>query len=404
MADTRKLRIGNRIPDKIMLGNVECKKAYLGSTLVWERENIPLVITPDTIHGIPASGGSYEVTIKATGNWTCSYNPTWARPDNGFGTAGETTFTLDIDANTGNSRGDRLEFELDDTGYVVELDVLQDAGDSTGIGITPIALTFPPTGGVERVAVVVQEGQWEARNIPNNVYVAPNNGKPTLSNMYVLVDKNSKDSAFVDSIEIVNTALGAKQVLQIGQKKMPAEPMTLTSKVADNVVIPSTGYTYVGEVSSTAQWVIEGYDSGFMSVSADSGEAGKTDITVYIGQNDTGSLRACKFKIRNEETGECITHSWIQETATSTSELLIGRDSLTVNKNPYGITNYIISALDWEILSIPEWVKMYPENGKAGYTDVIISVDENTTGSPRVGNIVVTASGVDEGDIEITQR
>lgn len=80
MADTRKLRIGNRIPDKIMLGNVECKKAYLGSTLVWERENIPLVITPNTIHGIPSSGGSYEVTIKATGNWTCSYNPTWARP------------------------------------------------------------------------------------------------------------------------------------------------------------------------------------------------------------------------------------------------------------------------------------------------------------------------------------
>lgn len=127
MADTRKLRIGNRIPDKIMLGNVECKKAYLGSTLVWERENIPLVIEPNTIHGIPASGGSYEVTIKATGNWTCSYNPTWARPDNGSGAAGETTFTLDIEPNTGKSRGDYLEFELDDTGYVVELDVLQDA-------------------------------------------------------------------------------------------------------------------------------------------------------------------------------------------------------------------------------------------------------------------------------------
>jgi hypothetical protein len=395
--------VGNTRTGRIEFA-LDDKPDTVGTLIIKQEGNEPLVITPDTIHGIPASGGSYEVTIKATGNWTCSYNPTWARPDNGSGAAGETTFTLDIDVNTGNSRGDRLEFELDDTGYVVELDVLQDAGASTGIGITPIALTFPPTGGVGRVAVVVQEGQWEARNIPNNVYVAPNNGKPTLSYMHVLVDKNSKDSAFVDSIEIVNTALGAKQVLQIGQNKMPAEPMTLTSKVADNVVIPSTGYTYMGEVSSTAQWVIEGYDSGFMSVSADSGEAGKTDITVYIGQNDTGSLRACQFKIRNEETGECITHSWIQETATSTGELLIGRDSLTVNKNPYGITNYIISALDWEILSIPEWVKMYPENGKAGYTDVIISVDENTTGSPRVGNIVVTAGGVDEGDIEITQR
>lgn len=149
--------VGNTRTGRIEFA-LDDKPDTVGTLIIQQEGNEPLVITPDTIHGIPASGGSYEVTIKATGNWTCSYNPTWARPDNGSGAAGETTFTLDVEPNTGNSRGDRLEFELDDTGYVVELDVLQDAGASTGIGITPIALTFPPTGGVGRVAVVVKKG------------------------------------------------------------------------------------------------------------------------------------------------------------------------------------------------------------------------------------------------------
>lgn len=290
MADTRKLRIGNRIPDKIMLGNVECKKAYLGGTLVWERENTPLIIEPDTIHGIPASGGSYEVTIKATGNWTCSYNPTWARPDNGSGAAGETTFTLDIDANTGNSRGDRLEFELDDTGYVVELDVLQDAVTSiNGISLEP---PFPSelfgsaySGGEYEV---VSENDW-FNSLAKNIEMNPTSGLAGRTYVDFKVSENN-NSPRVVILELGDETTGETYAFGCIQQSTTGASKEIMADIAGFPNIPKAGGLYSAYLVSLKDWIYDedsSNNTSWLTVRQKSGIAGITEVSVIASQNQT---------------------------------------------------------------------------------------------------------------------
>ena len=71
MADTIKLRAGNRVPDKIMLGSAECKRAYLGDLLVWEREaEIPAApyVRPTSNHVFFETNGEGDQLLELDTN------------------------------------------------------------------------------------------------------------------------------------------------------------------------------------------------------------------------------------------------------------------------------------------------------------------------------------------------
>ncbi len=304
MADTRKLRIGNRIPDKIMLGNVECKKAYLGSTLVWGRENIPLIIEPDTIHGIPSSGGSYDVTIKATGNWTCSYNPTWARPDNGSGAAGETTIKLDIDANTGNERGARLEFELDDTGYVVELDVLQDAATSiNGISLEPPFPSMLPedeySGGEYNV---ISQNDW-FNSYSENIEMNPTSGRAGRTYADFKVSKNSEGPRTV-ILRLTDKTTGESYLFGCIQQAATGNIKEIKANIVGFQNIPNTGGNYSAYLVSQKDWIYDKtqtIDASWLTVRQKSGIAGVTEISVIVSQNQTGLDRVALLRFSTSD-------------------------------------------------------------------------------------------------------
>lgn len=298
MADTRKLRIGNRIPNKIMLGNVECKKAYLGGTLVWERENIPLVITPNTIHGIPSSGGSYEVTIKATGNWTCSYNPTWARPDNGLGTAGETTFTLDVEPNTGNSRGDYLEFELDDTGYVVELDVLQDAATSiNGISLEPPFPSILPgnaySGGEYEV---VSKNEW-FNSYAGYIEMNPTSGLAGRTYVdFEVTENNDKPRAVV--LELTDETTDESYLFGCIQQAVTGDIKEIVVYTGGFPNVPKAGGTRSTYLVSLKDWIYDAdlsVNASWLTVIQKSGVSGITEVSIMVSQNQTEEERIAEL-------------------------------------------------------------------------------------------------------------
>lgn len=71
MADTIKLRVGNRVPDKIMLGSAECKRAYLGDLLVWERgTEIPVTpyVRPTSNHVFFETDGEDSLLLELDTN------------------------------------------------------------------------------------------------------------------------------------------------------------------------------------------------------------------------------------------------------------------------------------------------------------------------------------------------
>nr|DAG03029.1 MAG TPA: hypothetical protein [Siphoviridae sp. cttma3] len=281
--------VGNTRTGRIEFA-LDDKPDTVGTLIIQQEGNEPLVITPDTIHGIPASGGSYEVTIKATGNWTCSYNPTWARPDNGLGTAGETTFTLDIDANTGNSRGDRLEFELDDTGYVVELDVLQDAATSiNGISLEP---PFPSelfgsaySGGEYEV---VSENDW-FNSLAKNIEMNPTSGLAGRTYVDFKASENN-NSPRVVILELGDETTGETYAFGCIQQSTTGASKEIMADIAGFPNIPKAGGLYSAYLVSLKDWIYDedsSNNTSWLTVRQKSGIAGITEVSVIASQNQT---------------------------------------------------------------------------------------------------------------------
>lgn len=290
--------LGDARTGKIVLA-LNDKPDTVGELTIQQEGNEPLVITPNTIHGIPASGGSYEVTIKATGNWTCSYNPTWARPDNGSGAAGETTFTLDIDANTGNSRGDRLEFELDDTGYVVELDVLQDAATSiNGISLEP---PFPSelfgsaySGGEYEV---VSENDW-FNSLAKNIEMSPTSGLAGRTYVDFKVSENN-NSPRVVILELGDETTGETYAFGCIQQSTTGASKEIMADIAGFPNIPKAGGLYSAYLVSLKDWIYDedsSNNTSWLTVRQKSGIAGITEVSVIASQNQTGLERLATLR------------------------------------------------------------------------------------------------------------
>lgn len=254
----------------------------------------PLIITPDTIHGIPSSGGSYEVTIKATGNWTCSYNPTWARPDNGSGAAGETTFTLDVEPNTGKSRGDYLEFELDDTGYVVELDVLQNAASPiSGISLEP---PFPSellgnaySGGEYEV---VSENDWSA-SFAESIEMNPTTGGAGRTYVDFQVPANT-DKPRVVALELVDEITGERYLFGCIQQAVTGASKEIVPSTEGFTNVPKAGGLRSTYIASLKDWIYDAdlsVNANWLTVIQKSGVEGITEVSIMVSQNQTGLER-----------------------------------------------------------------------------------------------------------------
>lgn len=263
-------------------------------TVKQEGEVSPLVIEPNTIHGIPSSGGSYDVTIKATGNWTCSYNPAWARPDNGSGAAGETTFTLDVEPNTGNSRGDYLEFELDDTGYVVELDVLQNAASPiSGISLEP---PFPSellgnaySGGEYEV---VSENDWSA-SFAESIEMNPTTGGAGRTYVDFQVPANT-DKPRVVALELVDEITGERYLFGCIQQAVTGASKEIVPSTEGFTNVPKAGGLRSTYIASLKDWIYDAdlsVNANWLTVIQKSGVEGITEVSIMVSQNQTGLER-----------------------------------------------------------------------------------------------------------------
>lgn len=276
------------------------KPDTVGELTIQQEGNEPLVITPDTIHGIPSSGGSYDVTIKATGSWACSYNPTWVRLDNGSGAAGETTFTLDVEPNTGNKRGDYLEFELSDTGCVVGyLDVLQDEASSiNGISLEPPFPSMLPANAYSggEYEVVSENGWYNS----SGAYIEMNPAAGEAGRTYVdfQVPENTDTSPRAVVLELTDEETGEIYLFGSIQQAVTGDIKELVVSTGGFPNVPKAGGTRLTYLVSLKDWIYDvdlSVNCSWLTVIQKSGVAGITEVSIVISQNQTGQERSAEL-------------------------------------------------------------------------------------------------------------
>lgn len=77
------IKLGNTTVNKMYLGSTEVKAAYLGSIQVWDSSSIPVepeegsIELSETTLTFDAQGGSKDIFIEASDEWTYENNQNW---------------------------------------------------------------------------------------------------------------------------------------------------------------------------------------------------------------------------------------------------------------------------------------------------------------------------------------
>ena len=138
------------------------------------------------------------------------------------------------------------------------------------------------------------------------------------------------------------------------------------------------GETKTVSFSSDAAWTADVSDSSWITVSPNSGESGSRQIKITALPNlSTAERRGFVYlKIGLITKLEIPLHQNCVEITPSESsisfEAAASTKSITVHSN-----------VEWEIKGIPEWLTVTPQKGKAGDTELKLSVTKNDDSIPR---------------------
>lgn len=259
-----------------------------------------LIIDPSELN-VPYGGGTYTVTVKASGDWQCMMNLGWCGLDAVSGSAGETEIELSIDENDGYGRVGILLFELPDAGYTVGLSIIQTA-------IISLAPSFPlelPYDAYGDDYVVTSEGNGWMCADSENIEITPDSASEKGStDVHIDVPQNDGEP------RIVVLKLFHKNTYLFGgiQQAYDSRKVILTSFV-EILNVPKNATLRNTYIASLKGWVYDpGYttDNSWLTVTPSSGDPGVAWINISLTINNTGEGRIAEIWFRTVDgTDRC---------------------------------------------------------------------------------------------------
>lgn len=364
-----------------------------------------LTVEPVEMQNLSASGGRYDIIIASSGNWTC-IEPSWVTMQHSAGGAGETQVGLFIDANNKSVvRSGAIIFKLEGTDITATHGITQNGANY--ITLDPDKLTVSKENNSEIVILDSSEA-WSLSTKPDWVSVTPDSGggASEVLTIEVLANTGAARTGTV-RLETVSGAVASLIVEQAGEDPGTVDPFIFSPKLP--IQIDWDGYGATHQLHSVGDWTLnypESSELNYISFEPTMGDAGETTIDLFISKNGSQESRALIFELE-DGNGQKRLFGFIQDTKTGTSDISpIPLTFKTVSNNGDALKAWIVSIYDWTFDSeaSEDWISVYPTSGKAGATEITVSVNPNRTGGLRYGSARFDASGADYTIIEITQQ
>jgi hypothetical protein len=153
-----------------------------------------------------------------------------------------------------------------------------------------------------------------------------------------------------------------------------------------SINVSNNACQYYVEIDSDIDWTCSA--TSWISVTPQSGTAGKTTVQLDISENTTTSNRSGSVSFYSTATAKKLTIYVYQEGIYLKADSKLSFTSKRAS-DKFNIT----SNTSWEITEMPNWVTLSKTSG-SGDDAIIVTVDENTSTSSRSGNIVITKPGM----------
>ena len=352
-----------------------------------------LSVSPNSFDvGVEAT--TKTVTIESNISWTAKTSKSWIYVSKLSGSAGTTTLTIDIGANTStSSRSGYVEFYNSEYNVSKRVDINQIAF-SPELSVSPNSFDV----GVEattKTVTIESNISWTAKTSKSWIYVSKLSGSAGTTMFTIDIDANTSISSRSGYVEIFNEEHNISKRVTITQSALSF------NVTPESIDVGAENTTRNITINSNISWSASVSDN-WISLSKSSSSVGNDAMILTIEQNTTGIARTGYVEIYNQDynvSKKVIVNQEVAWLAIDTESIYVGTESITKK-----IT--VESNIPWAAKTNANWITIPKYSGTAGTTILYVNIEANTTASSRtdyvtiynqeyyiVQNIVVTQEG-----------
>ena len=343
-----------------------------------------LTITPGSL-SIPYTGGTAGFSITSNTNWQVTENVNWleATPQSGLGD-GIVTLSASQNAST-NSR--TVNVIVSGDGVADQTVAVTQTGAPASIAITPSnQIVSAPAG--QTTVQVTSNVAWTLASSQSWVTLSQTSGSADAT-VTITYDENTTPAQRTVLLTLSSPGQ-PNQTASILQNAAATGPVLTVSPPTQQVSAPA-GQTTV-QVSSNVGWTANTSQS-WATLSTGSGNGNATLIVTYT-ENTTGSPRSVMVILSTP--GLPPEMATITQAAGSppTGTIAVIPSSITVEHPDDCVNLAITSDVTWTATTPASWISSITPASGTGDGNITVCYDENTSGSLRIANILLSGGGV----------
>lgn len=346
-----------------------------------------LTVSPSS-QNVTSTSGSTSFSISSNVSWSATDDAAWlsVSPTSGDGNA---TLSANYDANSSSSSR-TANISIVGGGITRTVTVIQEGQTTSNyLTVSPSSQDVTSTAGSTSFTVS-SDLSWSVSDDSDWLSVSPNNGNgnATLSANY---DENTTTTSRTGTITI--SGGGITKTVTVNQEGQTVPPFISVTPANQNVSNSAGSVNFT--IESNISWTTRD-DVKWLSKSIKD-SSGNATLTATYEKNDLGTPRTATITV----SGSGITKDVTVTQAASPVVLEISPSSQSVTNLEDSVTFVISANVEWSLTKDADWITL-SQNFGTGSTDLIVYVNENTSGISRTAKITLTDGNI-TSDVTITQ-
>ena len=342
-----------------------------------------------TIAAPANSTKTFDVVSNTT--WTLASNSVWLVPSSTGGT-GNATMTLTAAANPLTTVR-TATVTISATGAADQIITVTQEVGAAALTVSSNTLTIASPANSTKTFDVISNTTWAV--VSNETWLVPNNTSGTGNTTLTL-------TAAANPLTTVRTA-----TITVSAAGVPDQIITVTQDAAGNVlaVNPNTltiaapaNSTKTFDVTSNINWTIVSNQT-WLSVGTASGTA-NAPVTLTAAANPNATTRTATVTISGNGVGN---QTVIVTQEAAVAVLTVSTNALTVAAPANSTKTFdVTSNTNWTVSSNQAWLAVSKASGSANAT-ITVTAQENTIVATRTATVTISAAGLPDQKITVTQ-
>jgi hypothetical protein len=353
------------------------------AAIAYEQGGSTLSVSPSS-RSVSATSGTTTFTVTSNTNWNAQSNAGWCTVTSSG--SGNGTITANYTANP-ETTSRTATITVSATGAANQTVTVVQAGGAATLTVTPSTQSVPASAGSTSFTVTSNTSWTAQSNAGWCTVTSSGSGNGTITANYTANPETTSRTATI-TVSATGAANQTVTVFQAGG----APTLTVTPSTQS---VPASAGSTTFTVTSNTNWNAQS-NAGWCTVT--SSGSGNGTINAVYSENTGTTSRTATIAVSAEGVNDLLVT--VVQIGTD-SVLNVSPPNQDVSSSSGTISFSVASNLNWNALSDADWCVVTASGSGNGV--LIADYDENTEDSTRVATITISANGVSNQTVTLTQ-